>query len=47
MSYAESLTLLDLMLLLAAVDNRSIAEDLGKRISHIEERLNRAEPDET
>ncbi len=46
MSFAESLTLLDLMLLVAAVENRTLlndlirnAEVLNERISHIEENL--------
>lgn len=49
MSFAESLTLLDLMLLVAAIDNRSLlssllhdAEALTKKVSNIEERLSRA-----
>lgn len=49
MSFAESLTLLDLMLLVAAVENRSLlsglhrdTENLTERVSNIEERLARA-----
>ncbi len=53
MSFAESLSLLDLMLLVAAVENRSLCdvllrdtEGLCERVSHLEERLSRAGADE-
>ena len=43
MSFAESLKLLDLLFLVAVVENRSLGESLGARIRILEERICRVE----
>ncbi len=43
MSFAESLKLLDLLFLVAVVENRSLGESLGARIRIFEERICRVE----
>jgi len=42
-SYAESLSLMDLILLTGLVDDRRVSEELGTRLTTIETRLNRLE----
>jgi hypothetical protein len=42
-SYAESLSLMDLILLTGLVDDRRVSEELSTRITTIESRLNRLE----
>jgi len=43
MSFAESVKLLDLMFLVAVVENRSLSESLSARIRSLEERIRRIE----
>ena len=43
MSFAESIKLLDLMFLVAVVENRSLSESLSARIQSLEERILRIE----
>lgn len=42
-SYAESLSLMDLLLLTGLVDDRRVSEELTTRITSIEDRLSRLE----
>ena len=44
MTFSESLTLLDLMHLVAAVENRRLYSDLNERVSKLESRLGEDEP---
>ena len=43
MSFAESVKLLDLLFLVAVVENRSLSESLSVRIRSLEERISRVE----
>ena len=43
-SYAESMSLMDLLLLTGAVDNRRRSEEIGLRIKELEERVARLAP---
>ncbi len=43
MSYAESFKMLDLILLVSVLENRSLHEDVKRRLQALESRLNRLE----